>query len=113
MIAPVEERKVVTVLFCDLVGFTTASESADPEDVRRWLAPYHSTLRDTVEQYGGTVEKFAGDAILAVFGAPRSRRTTPSARSGPGSRSSTRSRRCRPGRWRSGSVSRPARRWSS
>ncbi|MEV0796595.1 AAA family ATPase [Kribbella sp. NPDC050281] len=73
MIAPVEERKVVTVLFCDLVGFTTASESADPEDVRRWLAPYHSTLRDTVEQYGGTVEKFAGDAILAVFGAPRSR----------------------------------------
>ncbi|TCC03607.1 AAA family ATPase [Kribbella soli] len=68
-----EERKVVTVLFCDLVGFTTASESADPEDVRRWLAPYHSTLRQTVEQYGGTVEKFAGDAILAVFGAPRSR----------------------------------------
>ena len=68
-----EERKVVTVLFCDLVGFTTASESADPEDVRRWLAPYHSTLRQTVERYGGTVEKFAGDAILAVFGAPRSR----------------------------------------
>ncbi|HWD80719.1 MAG TPA: adenylate/guanylate cyclase domain-containing protein [Kribbella sp.] len=68
-----EERKVVSVLFCDLVGFTTASESADPEDVRRWLAPYHSTLRTTVEQYGGTVEKFAGDAILAVFGAPRSR----------------------------------------
>ncbi|WP_344020306.1 AAA family ATPase, partial [Kribbella jejuensis] len=68
-----EERKVVTVLFCDLVGFTAASESADPEDVRRWLAPYHSTLRQTVERYGGTVEKFAGDAILAVFGAPRSR----------------------------------------
>ncbi|TDO47589.1 AAA ATPase-like protein [Kribbella sp. VKM Ac-2571] len=68
-----EERKVVTVLFCDLVGFTSASESADPEDVRRWLAPYHSTLRQTVERYGGTVEKFAGDAILAVFGAPRSR----------------------------------------
>ncbi|MEU4196274.1 adenylate/guanylate cyclase domain-containing protein [Kribbella sp. NPDC026611] len=68
-----EERKVVSVLFCDLVGFTTASESADPEDVRRWLAPYHSTLRTTVERYGGTVEKFAGDAILAVFGAPRTR----------------------------------------
>ncbi|MEV5965891.1 AAA family ATPase [Kribbella sp. NPDC051952] len=68
-----EERKIVSVLFCDLVGFTTASESADPEDVRRWLAPYHSTLRQTVERYGGTVEKFAGDAILAVFGAPRSR----------------------------------------
>ncbi|MFC9693862.1 ATP-binding protein [Kribbella sp. NPDC056951] len=70
---PAEERKVVSVLFCDLVGFTSASESADPEDVRGWLAPYHSTLRDTVERYGGTVEKFAGDAILAVFGAPRSR----------------------------------------
>jgi class 3 adenylate cyclase/tetratricopeptide (TPR) repeat protein len=68
-----EERKVVSVLFCDLVGFTTASESADPEDVRAWLAPYHSTLRTTVERYGGTVEKFAGDAILAVFGAPRTR----------------------------------------
>jgi class 3 adenylate cyclase/tetratricopeptide (TPR) repeat protein len=68
-----EERKVVSVLFCDLVGFTAASESADPEDVRRWLAPYHSTLRQTVERYGGTVEKFAGDAVLAVFGAPRSR----------------------------------------
>ncbi|MET7279352.1 AAA family ATPase [Kribbella sp. NPDC005582] len=70
---PAEERKVVSVLFCDLVGFTTASESADPEDVRGWLAPYHAALRDTVERYGGTVEKFAGDAILAVFGAPRSR----------------------------------------
>lgn len=71
--ASVTERKVVSVLFCDLVGFTAASESADPEDVRRWLLPYHQLLRDTVERYGGTVEKFAGDAILAVFGAPRSR----------------------------------------
>ena len=67
-----EERKVVSVLFCDLVGFTAASEDADPEDVRGWLAPYHETLRSTVERFGGTVEKFAGDAILAVFGAPRS-----------------------------------------
>jgi class 3 adenylate cyclase/tetratricopeptide (TPR) repeat protein len=67
-----EERKVVSVLFCDLVGFTAASADADPEDVRRWLAPYHDTLRSTVERFGGTVEKFAGDAILAVFGAPRS-----------------------------------------
>ena len=66
-----EERKVVSVLFCDLVGFTAASQDADPEDVRRWLAPYHDTLRTTVERFGGTVEKFAGDAILAVFGAPR------------------------------------------
>jgi class 3 adenylate cyclase len=66
-----EERKVVSVLFCDLVGFTAASVDADPEDVRRWLAPYHDMLRSTVERFGGTVEKFAGDAILAVFGAPR------------------------------------------
>lgn len=68
-----EERKVVSVLFCDLVGFTAAAEAADPEDVRRWLTPYHRTLKATVERFGGTVEKFAGDAILAVFGAPLSR----------------------------------------
>lgn len=70
---PAEERKVVSVLFCDLVGFTAAAEAADPEDVRRWLTPYHRTLKATVERFGGTVEKFAGDAILAVFGAPLSR----------------------------------------
>ncbi|GAA3591529.1 ATP-binding protein [Kribbella ginsengisoli] len=70
---PAEERKVVSVLFCDLVGFTAAAEAADPEDVRRWLTPYQRTLKTTVERFGGTVEKFAGDAILAVFGAPLSR----------------------------------------
>jgi class 3 adenylate cyclase/tetratricopeptide (TPR) repeat protein len=65
-----EERKVVTVLFCDLVGFTAASEAADPEDVRSRLRPYHGRLRQEVERYGGTVEKFIGDAVMAVFGAP-------------------------------------------
>ena len=65
-----EERKVVSVLFCDLVGFTAASEHADPEDVRARLMPYHKLLKDTIESFGGTVEKFAGDAIMAVFGAP-------------------------------------------
>ncbi len=65
-----EERKVVSVLFCDLVGFTAASEQADPEDVRAQLRPYHVLLKDTIENFGGTVEKFAGDAIMAVFGAP-------------------------------------------
>ncbi len=65
-----EERKVVSVLFCDLVGFTSASESTDPEDVRRWLVPYQDLLRETMLAFGGTVEKFAGDAIMAVFGAP-------------------------------------------
>jgi class 3 adenylate cyclase/tetratricopeptide (TPR) repeat protein len=66
----VEERKVVTVLFCDLVGFTAASEAADPEDVRSRIRPYHARLRREIERYAGTVEKFIGDAVMAVFGAP-------------------------------------------
>jgi class 3 adenylate cyclase len=65
-----EERKVVSVLFCDLVGFTRASEAADPEDVRARLRPYHERLRHEVEAFGGVVEKFVGDAVMAVFGAP-------------------------------------------
>ena len=65
-----EERKVVSVLFCDLVGFTAASDAADPEDVRARVRPYHALLRSEIERYGGTVEKFIGDAVMAVFGAP-------------------------------------------
>jgi class 3 adenylate cyclase len=65
-----EERKVVTILFTDLVGFTTRAEELDPEDVRAMLAPYYARLRDQIEQRGGTVEKFIGDAVMAVFGAP-------------------------------------------
>lgn len=65
-----EERKVVSVLFCDLVGFTAASETADPEDVRARLRPYHHRLRGVIEAHGGTVEKFVGDAVMAAFGAP-------------------------------------------
>jgi class 3 adenylate cyclase/tetratricopeptide (TPR) repeat protein len=65
-----EERKVVTVLFCDLVGFTAASEAADPEDVRSRIRPYHARLRQEIGRFGGTVEKFVGDAVMAVFGAP-------------------------------------------
>ena len=65
-----EERKVVTALFCDLVGFTARSDSADPEDVRARIRPYHQRLRHEIERYGGTVEKFVGDAVMAVFGAP-------------------------------------------
>jgi class 3 adenylate cyclase/tetratricopeptide (TPR) repeat protein len=68
--ASLEERKVVSVLFCDLVGFTAASEAVDPEDVRARLRPYHARVRDVIEGHGGTVEKFVGDAIMAVFGAP-------------------------------------------
>ena len=65
-----QERKVVSVLFCDLVGFTSASESADPEDVHARLSAYHAMLRSEIERFGGTVEKFIGDAVMAVFGAP-------------------------------------------
>jgi class 3 adenylate cyclase/tetratricopeptide (TPR) repeat protein len=68
--AALEERKVVSVLFCDLVGFTAASEQQDPEDVRARIRPYHARLREEIERYGGTVEKFVGDAVMAVFGAP-------------------------------------------
>ena len=65
-----EERKRVTVLFCDLVGFTAASDRADPEDVRARLRPYHARVRADIERFGGTVEKFIGDAVMAVYGAP-------------------------------------------
>src|SRR6266487_4020965 len=65
-----EERKVVTVLFADLVGFTSRAEQMDPEDVRAVLEPYHGHLRSELERYGGTVEKFIGDAVMALFGAP-------------------------------------------
>ena len=65
-----EERKVVTCLFCDLVGFTARAEQLDPEDVRKLLQPYHARVRSELERHGGTVEKFIGDAAMAVFGAP-------------------------------------------
>src|SRR3954465_13393046 len=65
-----EERKVVSVLFVDLVGFTPSSEQADPEDVRARLRTYHARVKQEVERFGGTVEKFIGDAVMAVFGAP-------------------------------------------
>lgn len=67
---PEEERRLVTVLFCDLVGFTPLSESLDPEDVRDIQAEYFSAMSGQIERYGGTVEKYAGDAVLALFGAP-------------------------------------------
>jgi class 3 adenylate cyclase/tetratricopeptide (TPR) repeat protein len=72
-----EERKVVTVLFADLVGFTARAEAMDPEDVRAVLAPYHARLRTELESYGGTVEKFIGDAVMALFGAPASHEDDP------------------------------------
>ena len=65
-----EERRIVSVVFVDLVGFTSRSEQLDPEDVRAILTPYHGTVRDELESFGGVVEKFVGDAVMAVFGAP-------------------------------------------
>jgi predicted ATPase/class 3 adenylate cyclase len=65
-----EERKVVTVFFADLVGFTGRAEQLDPEDVRAMLSPYYARVRSEIERFGGTVEKFIGDAVMAVFGAP-------------------------------------------
>src|SRR6266508_948588 len=58
-----EERKVVSVLFVDLVGFTARSDQADPEDVRARLQPYHARVKQEIERFGGTVEKFVGDAV--------------------------------------------------
>lgn len=65
-----EERKVVSILFVDLVEFTARSHETDPEDVRGGLLPYHRALTREIERLGGTVEKFIGDAVMAVFGAP-------------------------------------------
>src|SRR5947209_15331927 len=65
-----EERKVVTILFADLVGSTAKAERLDPEDVRATLSAYYARLRSELERHGGTVEKFIGDAVMAVFGAP-------------------------------------------
>src|SRR5688572_770570 len=65
-----KERKVVTVLFCDLVGSTAQAEEMDPEDVAALLAPFHARVKEELERFGGTVEKFIGDAVMALFGAP-------------------------------------------
>ena len=67
---PAEERKLVTAVFCDLVGSTARSEQLDVEDVKSLVAPYHARVRGELEVHGGTFEKFSGDAILALFGAP-------------------------------------------
>ncbi|MBA3332981.1 MAG: AAA family ATPase, partial [Actinobacteria bacterium] len=75
--SPRRERKVVTVLFCDLVGFTSRAESLDPEDVEAILRPYHSRVRAELERHGGTVEKFIGDAVMALFGAPTTHEDDP------------------------------------
>ncbi len=72
-----EERKVVSVLFCDLVGFTASSESADPEDVDKMLTAYAEMARSRIESHGGVVEKFIGDAVVGVFGVPAAHEDDP------------------------------------
>ena len=66
-----EQRKTVTVLFCDVTGSTALGESTDPEALRALLARYFERMKEIVEAHGGTVEKFIGDAVMAVFGVPR------------------------------------------
>jgi class 3 adenylate cyclase len=68
-----EERKTVTVLFCDLAGFTARSDLADPEDVKATLRTYHGVIKRVLEGFGGTLDKFVGDGVLGVFGAPTAR----------------------------------------
>ena len=67
---PSTERRLVSVLFADLVGSTNLAEGRDPEEVRELLSRYFETARETIERYGGLVEKFIGDAVMAVWGTP-------------------------------------------
>jgi class 3 adenylate cyclase/tetratricopeptide (TPR) repeat protein len=69
-VAAAEERKVVSVLFADLVGSTAAASTLDPEDVRAAVQPQLARMREELDRFGGTVEKYVGDAVMAVFGAP-------------------------------------------
>ncbi len=67
---PATERRLVSVLFADLVGFTTLADDSDPEAVREFLGRYFDLAREVVERYGGSIEKFIGDAVMAVWGTP-------------------------------------------
>jgi class 3 adenylate cyclase len=105
--APTSERRLVSVLFVDLVGFTSASEARDAEDTREFLTRYFEIARTTIERYGGTVEKFIGDAVMAVWGAPVAQEDDAGAgsrRGRPGQHGLTDPERCRA--WRSPSGSR-------
>ena len=75
--APAEERRLVTALFCDLVGFTPLFDRLDPEEVREIQGAYFSAMSTHITRYGGTVEKYAGDAVLALFGVPTAHEDDP------------------------------------
>ena len=70
MAAPADERKPVTVLFADLIGSTELATRQDPERLRAMLAAFFDEMREQIQVFGGTVEKYAGDAVMAVFGVP-------------------------------------------
>ena len=113
--APAEERRLVTVLFCDLVGFTARSDQADPEDVGALLRPYHTRLRAEIERLGGTLDKFIGDGVMAVFGAPTAHEDDPerAVRCALGMLAASEELGPRPSTWPSASASPAARRWSA
>ena len=71
------ERKVITALFCDLVGSTELADRLDPEDVDRLLRAYHGIARRRIQAFGGIVEKFIGDAVVGVFGIPSAHEDDP------------------------------------
>ena len=75
-----EERRVVTILFADVAGSTALGESLDPEDARILLRRYYDIARETVAEHGGILEKFIGDAVVAVFGFPKPMTTIHSGR---------------------------------
>src|SRR5436309_4203106 len=83
-----EQRKTVTVLFCDVTGSTALGESVDPEALRGLLARYFEHMKTIVQRHGGTVEKFIGDAVMAVFGVPVAHEedAVPAVRAGAGMR---------------------------
>ena len=66
-----EVRKTVTIVFCDVAGSTALGERLDPESLRRVMERYFDAMRAAIERHGGTVEKFIGDAVMAVFGVPQ------------------------------------------
>jgi class 3 adenylate cyclase len=68
---PAESRKTVTVLFCDVAGSTALGERLEPESIRKVMGRYFDEARACLERHGGTVEKFIGDAVMAVFGIPQ------------------------------------------
>ena len=104
--AVAEERKVVTALFCDLVGFTATSEAADPEDVDQMLSAYAAMARAQIESHGGVVEKFIGDAVVGVFGVPAAHEDDPERAVRAGLRIVRGRRALRGGRWSSASATR-------